>query len=251
MSDTPDKTPQQYILAAIHRCILKIGKVKKEAKNPRFDSTYATLEQVLDFVTPHLFEEGLVMSQSPGYNGVDKAVTMVLSFIDVEGNSLNYCTSAVPVGKIYPKGAEPQEANAQTAIAAQTYLARTQIAHVFRLNLTDDDGNESTGWTPRNEPASVPVSRSLKPRNDLQPHEDPRGADEPPAWGPEEDDVPGQFRFKNKVFKLQEMSLTQLGTVSFSGNFPENVRSLCKWELHRRKSVGDASAAKILADNAQ
>lgn len=232
------------MLAAIHRCILNIGKVKKEAKNPRFDSTYATLEQVLDFVNPHLFSEGLVMSQTPGYDGAAKAVTMGLTFISAEGVALNYATSSVPVGKIYPKNADPQEANAQTAIAAQTYLARTQIAHIFRLNLTDDDGNEGTGWKPGNDAPA----RAATPTAQSKPATSKGKVDFEDSEG---NIIKVDFVLKNRGWTLNDMSVVQLTHGAYTESYPANVKTLCLNELVKRVAAGDKEAETAVNENSK
>ena len=234
---------QKAILAALNRAIISVGKVHKEGKNPMFSSTYATLENVLDTINPILHGEGLAISQSPSYDASQQAVTMGLSFIDPQGNAINYCTSALPVGKIYKKNGDVQEPNAQTAVAAQTYLARTQLSHVFRLNLSDDDGAEAVGYD-RGEVSNAPARA-------VQPLGLGKQGGAPERWEADTSDEPGEFSFKGKRHKLKEMTITQLSTVSWTGNFPDDIRELCKLELHRRKNLGDEDATKALVDNAK
>ena len=50
---------------------VKVGKIKKDAKNPFFKSTYASLSNILDAIADPLAESGLAFSQLPeGDNGL-------------------------------------------------------------------------------------------------------------------------------------------------------------------------------------
>lgn len=253
MSDNP----QQLILASLHRAIFSIGKVKKGERNPLFDSTYSSLESVLDIVNPAIHEQGLVMSQVPGFDAPANAVTMSLSFIDAEGNLLNYATSHLPLGKIYKKDGTVQECNAQNATAAQTYLARTQVGHVFRLTFTDDDGNSAAGTEKERPRIDAPVRPGLS----LVRKEEPKKGEAPAinqpdiSWDIPEDTAPAVpatvYKFKGRDWNIKTMSPKQLAAPTFSSGslYPEDFKHACKKELLKRVAEGDPLAIDIVNSN--
>ncbi len=109
----------------------KVGKVKKDAKNPFFKSKYASLSNILDVIQTPLAEAGLAISQLP--DG-DEMLTTIL--IHAESGEFLESTYNIHAGKKDPQGIG----------SAITYARRYALGAVLGLNIDeDDDGNAATG----------------------------------------------------------------------------------------------------------
>jgi hypothetical protein len=104
----------------------KVGKIKKDAKNPFFKSNYASLSNILDEITMPLIESGLVITQFPDENGL---VSMLIHAESGEFLSSNY---QMPVAK---------QNDPQALGSSITYARRYAISSILSLNVEDDDGN--------------------------------------------------------------------------------------------------------------
>jgi hypothetical protein len=120
-------------LALFH---IKVGTIKKDAKNPFFKSTYASLSNILDQIADPLAESGLIFTQLP--TGENELVSMLIH-ADT-GEFIQSCYSMKPV-KDDPQGRG----------SVITYQRRYALSAILGLNIdTDDDGNAAThgGATP-------------------------------------------------------------------------------------------------------
>jgi hypothetical protein len=111
-------------LALFH---IKVGKIKKDAKNPFFKSNYASLSNILTEVQDPLNESGLVITQFPDEQGL---VSMLIHAESGQYLSSNY---QMPVSK--PN--DPQALGSSI-----TYARRYAISSILSLNVEDDDGNK-------------------------------------------------------------------------------------------------------------
>jgi len=111
-------------LALFH---IKVGKIKKDAKNPFFKSNYASLSNILTEVQDPLNESGLVITQFPDEQGL---VSMLIHAESGQYISSNY---QMPVSK--PN--DPQALGSSI-----TYARRYAISSILSLNVEDDDGNK-------------------------------------------------------------------------------------------------------------
>ena len=119
-------------LALFH---VKVGKIKKDAKNPFFKSNYASLSNILDEITTPLLEAGLVITQFPDETGL---VSMLIHAETGEFLSSNY---QMPVAK---------QNDPQALGSSITYARRYAITSILSLNVEDDDGNKAAE-KPKNE----------------------------------------------------------------------------------------------------
>lgn len=110
--------------------------VKKDAYNPAYRSNYASLNAILETITPVLRKHGMSLIQEgipacqPGWVGVRTTVTHESSD---EPNIVS--RMELPLNKI----------DAQTACAAITYCKRCDLQVVFLLETDDDDGETAVG----------------------------------------------------------------------------------------------------------
>ncbi len=109
---------------------VKVGKIKKDAKNPFFKSTYASLSNILDAIADPLAESGLAFSQLPeGDNG--------LTTILIHSESGEFIESTYMM--------KPVKDDPQGRGSVITYQRRYALASILGLNIDeDDDGNTAT-----------------------------------------------------------------------------------------------------------
>jgi hypothetical protein len=108
---------------------VKVDTIRKDAKNPFFKSSYASLANILESIKEPLIECGLAVTQFPhGENGL---MTIVLH------------ESGEWIGFDYQM--RPAKDDPQGRGSAITYQRRYAIASVLCLNIDeDDDGNLAT-----------------------------------------------------------------------------------------------------------
>ena len=109
---------------------LKVDNIKKDAKNPFFKSSYASLSNILNSISEPLTESGLVVSQFPtGENG--------LTTILIHTESGEYLKDTY---FMHPTQNTPQQVG-----SCITYQRRYALASILALNIDDDDdGNTAT-----------------------------------------------------------------------------------------------------------
>lgn len=103
----------------------KVNVIKKDAKNPHFKNTYASLTQIISEVKPLLSEVGIVLTQ-PLING------NVSTFLTYGSEVLE---SSLPL----PIGLQPQPLG-----SCITYFRRYTLASLLALEIDDDDANEAS-----------------------------------------------------------------------------------------------------------
>lgn len=114
-------------LAVFH---IKMDVIKKDAKNPFFKSTYASLSNILDAIKIPLAESDLSFSQHPmGENGLSTIL------MHKSGEWIGSHFTMKPV-KNDPQGIG----------SCITYMRRYALAAILGLNIDeDDDGNQASG----------------------------------------------------------------------------------------------------------
>jgi hypothetical protein len=98
----------------------QISVIKKDAKNPHFKNTYATLKQVLSEVKPILNEVGLLITQPIDERGIGTVIT----------DGKDSISSFIPI----PSGLAPQPLG-----SAISYFRRYTICSLLALEIDDDD----------------------------------------------------------------------------------------------------------------
>jgi len=134
-----------------------IGKIKKEANNPFFNSKYADLSTILDAIKQPLLDSDLSFTQFP--EGSNSLVTTLMHSETGEFMQASYT--------LQPVKNDPQ---AQGSVI--TYMRRYALAAVLGLNLDeDDDANAATHgkkhpadkvWLNQNTPEYDNVLESLR-----------------------------------------------------------------------------------------
>lgn len=126
----------EMIAKALITFHVKCGSIKKDAKNPFFKSTYASLSNILDATNDPLIECGLSILQFP--TGTDGLTTILLH------ESGEYLLGEYSM--------RPAKDDPQGRGSAITYQRRYAIASILSLNIDeDDDGNAATHSKPEQD----------------------------------------------------------------------------------------------------
>lgn len=102
----------------------QVNVIKKDAKNPHFKNTYATLKQVLSEVKPILSEVGLLITQPIDERGIGTVIT----------DGKESISSFIPM----PTGLAPQQLG-----SCVSYFRRYTVCSLLSLEIDDDDANQT------------------------------------------------------------------------------------------------------------
>jgi len=127
MNNSADIKDLTIALAKFHSIV---GKIKKDAKNPFFKSSYASLSHILDEIAEPLQISGLVISQFP--DG-DSLTTMLIHAETGQYLSASY---TMPVAK---------QNDPQALGSSISYARRYSITSILNLSITDDDAEGAMG----------------------------------------------------------------------------------------------------------
>lgn len=135
------------LAAALCKFQGEVEKIKKEAKNPFFNSKYATLANILDVIRQPLANNGLSFVQMP--QGENSLVTIIMH-VSGEWISGEYCM-------------RPEKNTPQGMGSCITYQRRYALASVLGLNIDDDDdGNAASGNTKSKLASAQPATPKKK-----------------------------------------------------------------------------------------
>ena len=107
---------------------VKVDTIKKDATNPFFKSTYASLSNILDSIKEPLMESGLAIAQFP--TGENSLVTLLMH--GESGEWIETCYEMKPVQDT-PQGRG----------SVLTYQRRYSISAILLLNIMEDDDANS------------------------------------------------------------------------------------------------------------
>lgn len=119
---------QANILPAIMTARSKFVKVKKDRTNTHLKNSYATLDSVLDAITPSLTNSGLIVEQSMLPGSTSEVMHIVTEIIHSSGEFRCYYFT-IPIAK----------RDAQGVGSAFTYSRRYALCGIFGLSQADDD----------------------------------------------------------------------------------------------------------------
>jgi len=142
------------LAAALVKAQAQMGGAKKTAKNAFFNSSYSTLEEVINCVKKPLNDNGLFYAQElitePGRAG---AITI---FLHESGERLELGKFTMKVAKDDPQG----------YASAFTYCRRISLKSACGLPDEDDDGNDAS--TPPKKAAPAKPAAPAKASTDVQ-----------------------------------------------------------------------------------
>lgn len=144
---------EKSIKAKFAAVLADIENPKKDAENPHFRSSYASLGAVLGTVKPCLQDHGLTLRQRVDFS--DGSWSLFTSVIDADGEELEVDR------RPFAFAGTPQQNGSE-----ETYLRRYALMCGFGLSAEDDDGNDAEGRTIK---AAGITFVEEKTRNELMP----------------------------------------------------------------------------------
>lgn len=140
------------LAAALSAFQAEVGNVKKDATNPFFKSKYATLENIISTIKPHLRKHGLSYAQFP--DGESGLTTIVMH------SSGEWIAASVDIRPI-PEYAKSDEKHERPYISPQgqgsaiTYARRYALGAALGI-ATDDDDDGNAASQPAAKAAPTP-----------------------------------------------------------------------------------------------
>lgn len=139
----------------------EINNASKDAKNPHFRSSYASLGSVIEAVKDPLNKQGIavIQSLSEGNDGLYLSTRL----LHTSGQWIED-TAFTPLPKADPQGVG----------SATTYLRRYSLAAFLCITQEDDDGNAAVSVAPKAAVKQVPViPQTTKPQAKAVQSDDP------------------------------------------------------------------------------
>lgn len=112
----------------------RVDSISKTGKNEYFNSSYVTLNDVLDALNPLLTEHKLYLEQPTAVSEKDGYMLIETIIRDLESEDMVRFPTELPLTKRDP----------QAAGSAITYGRRYALVSFFALKAEDDDGNSAT-----------------------------------------------------------------------------------------------------------
>ena len=194
------------LAAALAKAQSEVGTVHKDASNPYFKSTYATLAAVWESVRPVLSKHGLSVVQMPSHD--ERGYYVETQLMHSSGQWIR--------SRTYMKPAKDDPQGVGSAI---TYARRYALQAIAMICPDDDDGEAAMG---RNTPAQKPVE-SPKPVQKVEPA---KPQEKKPTEAPKAKEMASKFNGENHQALFQE--LMKLGYT------PEEFLEAHKWAKDER-----------------
>lgn len=140
------------IASALHTAQGDVSGAVKDARNPHFKKSYATLESVIEAVKPALQKAGIAFLQAPGRVTESGAVEITTMLVHSSGEWLR-STLHVPLSKKDPQGVG----------SAITYGCRYSLMAMLGIPPVDDDGEGAMDRDHRraeSKPKDTPKAKS-------------------------------------------------------------------------------------------
>lgn len=116
------------VLPALHKARSMFVKVKKDRQNSHLKNKYATLDSVLDAITPALTDNSLMLMQDMIESEAPNRIKVETTVIHISGQWVKFYAE-LPIVKNDPQGVG----------SAFTYARRYAAAAAFGLSQADDD----------------------------------------------------------------------------------------------------------------
>lgn len=126
---TKDLTELNKAMSAVKS---ELGKLKKDAKNPFFKSSYADLNSHLELIEPLLLKNGLFLTQPIITNGQKNLVSTTI-------------TEVTTGAEVSSQLVLPDNEDMQKMGSAITYARRYTLGSLFGMQAVDDDGETANG----------------------------------------------------------------------------------------------------------
>ena len=134
----------------------EIENASKDAKNPHFRSSYASLGSVIEATKGPLNKNGISVIQSlSSDSAANSGLLLRTRLLHTSGQWIEDCAYS-PLPKADPQGVG----------SATTYLRRYSLAALLCITQEDDDGNAARPTTPQAAPKPAAVAKPAAKQND-------------------------------------------------------------------------------------
>lgn len=144
------------LATALSKAQGELKAVKKDADNPLFNSTYASLEGVIDHCKPVLQKHGLSIVQGP--SGTGDVVVVHTLLLHSSGQWIETETALKPVPAKIDRGSAEKAVTPQATGSAITYARRYGYMAIIGIAASDDDDGNTASHTEKSY---------VKPQEDL------------------------------------------------------------------------------------
>lgn len=133
------------LMGALLKVQGQVSSVPKDAMNPHFKRSYASMESVTDVIRAPCQAAGLVVLQAPG-ESMENTIAVTTMISHAESGEWLKSTIQLPMAKADPQGAG----------SAITYACRYSLMAMFVLPPVDDDGETASRPAPPPKREAVP-----------------------------------------------------------------------------------------------
>lgn len=129
------------LLKALSKFQQLVKPIKKDANNPFFKSSYASLDHIQEHIKPTLLECGLVVIQRNVYSDDSNQLFVETKVVDVESGEFESSVFPVVVSKT----------DAQSYGSAVSYAKRYSLSGLLNLTIQDQDDDAQKAVEPKKE----------------------------------------------------------------------------------------------------
>jgi len=141
------------IATALSKAQAKIKGAEKDADNPFFNSSYATLASVWEACRAAITHEGLAVAQGTE-SGEGEKIKVVTRLMHTSGEWIESELSVTPMKMKVDRNDSEKQVTPQSVGSALTYVRRYALAAMVGVAPEDDDGNAAS--QPTGQAASRP-----------------------------------------------------------------------------------------------
>jgi len=138
MADDKEEVAELDIDAAVFNALLNIGALEKTGHNNHFDTSYSTIDDILNASRPSFRDQKLIFGQVLKYND-DQTKAQLITF----ARNINKETHEFGCGPWFTPSDNSQQFGSQL-----TYMRRQCYLLAFNLGGEDDDGNSAPTGSP-------------------------------------------------------------------------------------------------------
>lgn len=151
------------VAAALLAAKKEIGAVKRDSTNPLFQSSYASIDSILQAIEPILFKNDLMVIHRPFSDVENNTVQVDTQILHAPSGEFVSATVTIPL--------EKNRSNAHGIGSAITYGRRYGLSCLLSLSAEDDDGNSAVGkgQVDQQPQGKQPTRPAAKPKEPLEP----------------------------------------------------------------------------------
>lgn len=160
MNETIEKTSKADLFKSLAKAQKMVFAATKDAKNPFFNSKYATLAEVLSVVRDPLADNGFALVQDADTDIINGTVGVISKLLHESGEELCSPRLSASLKPEYSKNNIELPPSVQQIGSMVTYLRRYSLCAFLSVAIEDDDGNSVSGSFKSTPPETSSFRRS-------------------------------------------------------------------------------------------